>query len=127
MVQMMLFLILIPTNSWAEEAVHLNKSQSAPYEGILLTVSKAEQTKVRLIEADQLTDINTSLNKSLDLYKTNEILYNNKINLLMTQNDTLAKSAYEAQSNSFWKYAIMFLGGCAATTLGLYGLKQLQK
>lgn len=111
-------------NVYAEDATHLNAKDPAPYEGILLSIPKATDTRTKLIERDQLDSINQSLNKSIDIYKANETVYEQKVDLLMKQNSTLSQSAYDLQSNNFWKSSLMFLAGAFVTGFLVFGVKK---
>lgn len=111
------------TKSSNNSAVHLSKGASAPFEGILLSLPNAQNTKQHLIDLEQT---NESLNKSITLYQANETLYKANNTALMTQNQTLSKDAYELQTNNFWKSTIYFLAGVAFTGLMYLGVKKTQ-
>jgi len=76
---------------------------------------KTKEIRDRLIDLDTQTKLNESLNKSIDLYKSNDQLQQNKINLLLEQNDKLAQRLNDSQSLNNWEKFGLFVLGIAAT------------
>jgi hypothetical protein len=122
-----LILFLICNLSLAENAVILKPGDIVPFEGILISKPTAEEFRQTTIERDSLKEVNTSLNKSLSLETDINIRNDNKIKLLLDQNDSLAKTAYSSQSISTFEKAALFIGGMAAVAIGAYGFKQINK
>lgn len=114
---------LVSSNCFAEDKAQLlNKNEAAPYSGILLTLDQMQQLRKNTLERDDLTLINTSLTRQIDLYKTNEGLYNKKVDLLTTQNEKLYQNLYNEQKSSTWeKIGLIGLGFLASSLLS-YGI-----
>jgi hypothetical protein len=118
----------ITTNSlFAQDPTLLKAKQPAPYDGLLFSQEKAEEVKTKLIEGDQMKLLNDSLLKSISIYKDNDSIYTQKVNLLQQQNDSLAKSLYDERSSNFWR-SVLFMGlGIVVTGLAVYGAAQINK
>jgi hypothetical protein len=121
--------IILITNSFsticfADDVVYVNKDDKAPFQGYLFSDAKAKEVKFKLIDLDTNIKLNESLNKSIELYKANEIDLNKKVEILNTQNNNLAENLYKAREVSFWDRFGFFLLGVAGTTLAVYGVKK---
>lgn len=121
----LIFSILVNNLALADDAVSLTQGQPAPYAGVLLSQPKADLIKKQLIDSDYNAAVNESLNKSITLYKSNEELYQKKIDLYSNQNDRLATELYSERQTSDWTKALWFILGIAATSAALYGAKKL--
>lgn len=122
----LLIILLVGSLSYGDDAVHLNQGEVAPFEGLLLSIPKAQETRTRLIERDQFEAINSSLNNSINLYKANESQYQSQITTLLTQNDKLAKIDKDVSDGSTIKTVLTFLAG-AAVTIGIaYAIRKVQ-
>ena len=66
-------------------------------------------------------------NKSIDLYKKNEDVQNQKVNILLEQNDKLAKSLGDARSVSTFERVAWFIGGMLVTSAAVFGASKLAK
>lgn len=102
---------LISLNSFAQDATFLEKDQKAPYSGILLPKEKVQELRNNTLERDSFKKQNESLNTSLDLQQKNLGLKDNQINILLTQNDNLAKTLGAERTLNNWEKAGYFLGG----------------
>lgn len=118
MVKQLLILIL-SFNSfvYAEDSVSLTKGTPAPFDGVLLSNEKANQVKNDM-------DLNASLTKSIDLYKTKDIYATDQINQLLDQNKKLADSLVSEQGNTRLENIVWFSLGVLATGLSIYAAKQ---
>lgn len=84
-----LLIVGFPTNSFAEDAVNLDKGAPAPYAGVLLTQKKLDSIAVELQEKDRLVLLNGSLNRSLDLSIKSNAYSEEKVSVLLEQNKAL--------------------------------------
>lgn len=116
----MTFLLTENNLALGVDVISLDQNQPAPFKGYLFSEDKANQIKVQLIDYDQLKLINASYDKSINLYKANEKLYDDKINLLLVQNDKLAQASYDATKVSEWQKVGYFLLGVVSVGLGAY-------
>ncbi len=124
--KIILISFLISIQAFADP-ISLSKDQKAPYDGILFTETKANEIRKELLDKDYLQLQNDSLNRSLDLYKSNENLYGQQKQLLLDQNDKLAKSLYQERMVTNWERLGFFLLGIGVTGLAIYGASQLAK
>lgn len=73
--------------------------------------NKAKEVRDKLIDLDTYQKLNESLNRSIELYKKNEVINDNKINLLLEQNDTLAKNLMAERTVGNWeRFGYVLLG-----------------
>lgn len=95
--------------------------------GTLLDKEKANKIKDELIEKDGLVRTNESLNRSVQLYRANEIIYNDQKKMLIDQNVELTKTLNDTRETSTFTKVAYFLGGVALTGLAVYGASRLAK
>lgn len=121
-----LIAILISNLVYAEEpVVFLEKGAEAPYAGFLFTEEKARELRVINLERDHYKLTTESLQKSLELQKVLSASTENKVAILLEQNDRLAGRLYDAKSMSDWERIFWFGLGIVGMGFGLYGLKNL--
>ena len=118
---------LISTNCYADQAVEVKKGDIVPYDGSLLDREKANKIRDELIEKDGLVRTNESLNKSIQLYRSNELIYNDQKKLLLDQNIELTKTLNDTRETSTFTKVLYFLGGVALTGAAVYGASRLVK
>lgn len=124
MTKFITILMVICQLGLAEESVHLNKGQEAPFDGFLITAEKVQEIRQIKIERDVNLKLNESYDKSLKLQEDMSAKKDNQINLLLDQNDKLAKSAYASQSVNDFTKILLFLGGAVVTGFIAYGVHQ---
>lgn len=90
----------------------------------IFSPAKAKDVRDRLIDLDTYQKLNESLNKSIELYKKNEVINDNKINLLIEQNDRLAKSLLAERTVGGWERFGYFLLGIVATVGAGFAIKK---
>ena len=121
----LLVLLLVSQICWGDtDPYRADKGFVLPQESWVFSPEKAKDVRNRLIDLDTYTKMNESLNKSLDLYKSNEELQQNKVNLLLEQNDKLAKRLGESQSLNNWERLGLFILGIAATVGAGFAIKK---
>ena len=116
----LLILLLICNSTLAENAIILKPGDIVPWEGILISKTTAEEFRQTTIERDSLKEVNTSLNKSLSLETDINVRNDNKIKLLLDQNDSLAKSLQSSQSLSTIEKVGYIVLGIASVAIGTY-------
>lgn len=122
----MLICLIFSVNVIADPVL-LNKDDKSPYQGLLFSISEAQDLRKELIDKDYLKLQNDSLNRSLELYKSNENLYTQQKQLLLDQNDKLAKSLYQERQVTNWERLGFVLLGIGITGLAVYGAGQIAK
>lgn len=105
-----------------QQVTVIEKDFPAPFRGYLFPEDKALKFRQDLLQLDTLKSLNESYERTITLYKANEEQFNYKINILIDQNDKLAKAAYAAQDrdkfeNWFW-FGMGFLLAGAGVYLG---------
>lgn len=123
---LMIGLITI-NSSFAQEAIVMKKDERAPFEGVLFPLEQANKIRYQLIECDIKKELNLSYERTIKLYKENEGYQENKVSILMKQNDELSKALTESKSTSDLQKIIWFGLGVIATGLAIYGTKQITK
>ncbi len=96
-------------------------------QGTLLDKEKSRKIRDELIEKDGLVKLNESLNKSIDLYKSNEEIMLKQKDLLLNQNIELTKTLNDTRSVSGWEKVGYFILGVAITGAAVYGASKLAK
>lgn len=117
---MILMICLVSVNSLAQTTVPLNKNDTAPFSGVLFDNKTAQEARNALI-------IVPSLEKSLQLQTENFTLSEDKVNLLLKQNDNLAKRLGEEREVKSWERVLWFSLGIAASGFAVYGARRLQE
>jgi hypothetical protein len=118
---------MVANNSFAGEVINLKKDERAPFEGVLFPFEEAQKMRYKLIECDIKSQLNESYERTIRLYKQNEIYYDNKVNILLKQNDELAKALNEAKTTTDIQKIIWFSLGVVATGLAVYGASQISR
>lgn len=124
---MISLMVINNTNVFAQEAVMIKKDERAPFEGVLFPLDQANKMRYKLIECDIKIQLNESYERTVKLYKQNETYQDNKVNLLLKQNDELSKSLTESKSVSDFQKILWFGLGVIATGLAVYGAKQISR
>lgn len=125
MSKLILALILIGNICHADYAIYLNQNDKAPHSGYLLSEDKVKELRNNTIERDGLKTINDSLTKQLTLTQQDSSLKDQKVNLLLDQNDKLAKTAYADHELNTWERVAFFVGGILVTGLAIQGVHSL--
>lgn len=124
---MLLITLIIVTkinNSFAQDAIVLQKGGAAPYTGLLLPEATALELYGDLNKYKLLT---ASYEKSIELYKSNEELMDRKTKLLLDQNDKLYEMLNKERSRGNWEKIIWFSLGFLSVGMGVYGVKEITK
>ena len=124
LVKLLVFSMIVNNVAFADDTIVLNKGQSAPFTGLLLTEDKANEV---YNDIKKYKLLNESLEKSVILYKQNEELYDKKVNILLEQNDKLSENLLQARTTSNWEKILWFGLGFLSVGLGIYGVKAITK
>ena len=120
-----LMILLVSHNSFAQDAVELHLGDAAPYPGILFSIPKAQEIRQNEIQLKAYKLINDSLETTAaELEKIKET-EDQKVNILLTQNDSLAKDLADARSTSEFTKILWFSLGVVATSVAVWGAHQV--
>jgi len=122
-----LIALLATSSSFGLDATFLAEGAKAPYEGYLLTPSKAKEVRQKLLDQESLQMINESLKRSLSASESLIKISDDKVKILEEQNDRLAKSLHEERSTSNLERILWFSLGIAATGVAGYVFLQATK
>jgi hypothetical protein len=104
----------------AEQNVTIvEKNEPAPFRGYLFSEDKALKFRKDLLQLDTLKAMNDSYERSITLYKTNDELFNYKVNTLLQQNDKLADQLYRSKDRNDWENWAWFAFGILVTSVGV--------
>lgn len=110
--------VSLPINSYAADSVAIKEGEKAPFTGVLLTNDKANEIRESL---ESLKRINESLERSIVLYKQNEDLNNQRVNVLLEHNKKLIDNSVSAE----YKTWAIILISVAATLGAVYAGKKV--
>lgn len=111
-----LILTISFTSVMAETDPHFEaKGYTLTQDSWVFSPEKAKSVRDKLIDGETNLKLNESLTKSIELYKSNDQIQQNKINLLLEQNDKLAVRLNDSQSLNSWERFGLFVLGIAAT------------
>jgi hypothetical protein len=119
------FSMILSTKSNAESTVFIEKDTPAPFSGYLFTEQAGKELKLKLVDLEYFKQLSTSLQNQVDLYVKIDLKTQEKLNVLSTQNDKLAQTAYNASSLNAWEKGGYFLLGVAAAILAAFAVKQV--
>lgn len=119
--------LMVVNNCFSSEVITLKKDERAPFEGVLFSFEQAQKMRYQLIECDIKKELTASYEKTIKLYKENETYHDNKVNILLKQNDELSKALTEAKTTSDLTKLLWFGLGVLATGMAIYGAKQATK
>lgn len=119
MIKFILIFILISNLASAQNAVHLNRNDKAPFEGNLLTLEITKQLYNDSLEK-------SSLQKQLDLTNSNVTLLKQNETLLLDQNGKLIKAAQSEKTLTDLEKAGCFVLGVVVTGLAIKGMQSLR-
>lgn len=126
MKKLIALILLISTPAFADQALPIKSGQPAPYDGVVLDNEKANKVKDQLIERDEFEKLNQSYQKSIDLYKANEVIYSQENSLLLNSNVNLSKELSNSRGTSDWVKVGYFVLGIAVVSAGVYGASRLK-
>jgi len=107
--------LILSLNSFAADAVKLNKGDKCPFAGTLLSPSASDKVVAALVNCAAVEATNDSYQKSILLYKQNETYYIKETSELKTQNTQLDTALQKANSNSTFVKILWFGLGVIVT------------
>jgi len=122
-----LLVFSIFSHSVIADPVLIESGQKAPFSGSLYPTEEAVKLKRRLLDADIYEELTKSYERSINLYKANETIQENKVKVLMEQNDKLAISLRSEREMTGWERFGWFALGVVATSVAVIGLKEALK
>jgi len=119
MIKFILIFTLTSNLAFAQNAVHMNKGDTAQFEGDLLTLDTTKQLYNDSLEK-------TSLQKQLDLINQNVNLLQQDKTLLLDQNSKLIQAGQSEKTISTIEKGAWFLAGMLLTGLAIKGAASLR-
>lgn len=111
MIKTIIIILLISNFSWAQESVYLNKGDAASFNGYLLPESEVVQLRNNTLD--------------MEMYKTESTLKDTQINLLTTQNNSLAKTVEDEKNLTLLEKVGFFAAGVIITGLAIDGASKI--
>jgi hypothetical protein len=108
-----------------DQVIRLEKGTPSPYTGVLMPDSIAKDLRDAVVDRDGCKLINESLNKSIEFYRENESLNQEKVNILLQKNNELAESLRDTKDFNNTQRLIWFVLGIVVTGIAVYGVKQI--
>ena len=130
MKKLLVLLLVLSTPAYADSAikVHTGDVVAPAYDqGTLLDVEKAVKIRDQLVDGDSCKKENESFQKSIDLYKSNETLYQGENTLLLNRNIELSKTLNDSRETSDWVKVGFFALGVVITGTAVWGASRLAK
>jgi hypothetical protein len=116
-----------PSPSPSPQAFIIKQGQKSPIDGIIITPAKAKQIEDVTNQRDTLQLQNDSLTKSLNIQSDISDLDQQKVTILMNQDDLLAKRLQESQTLNNWEKAGYFVLGLLVPIAAGYAYKNFAK
>jgi hypothetical protein len=113
---------IVKTNT-TDKVLFIEKGTEAPFKGYLFSEERTLEIRQELIELDSLRSIEPSYQKSIDIYKKNQDIYDYKVNVLLNENEKLARAVSVNRYDGYIGFGI----GILVTSLAIYGAKQIIK
>lgn len=107
----------------SSKVLFIQKGTEAPFSGYLFSEERTLEIRQELIELYSLRSIEPSYQKSIDIYKKNQDIYDYKVNVLLNENEKLARAVSVNRYDGYIGFAI----GIVVTSLAIYGAKQIIK
>lgn len=100
---LVIFIYFLAANiAFAQDPLFLHKDDKVPFDGMLLDIDTAQQTRKDLIDLDLNKKLIESYKSSIDLYKANDAIYKDEKSLLTQQNDKLTDQLEKERSFNNW-------------------------
>lgn len=116
--------IVISNPVYASDIEHLDKGQSAPFEGMLFTIDKAKDVRAKLLERDTYEQLNKSLENSNNSLNNILKIKDEQINIVTERNNDLSSSLQSAQSMSTLEKLGWFVLGVGAAIFTFHVVRQ---
>ena len=113
-------------NTFAQDAVQLEKDQKAPFTGILITNAIGNEMRSAVIERDAFAKMNESLNKIVTSQDSIISKQNQQKTILLEQNDKLALRLGDERSMGNYERIGWFVLGIVATGAAGYAIGRIQ-
>lgn len=105
----------------------VTKGSTVPYDGVLLTVPKANELHSDIVVGDGYKKLNDSLNQSLTIQQNNYNIEQQKNTILDARNDKLAEQLKNAQSMNNTEKLLWMGVGVLVTGASAYTLSKIHK
>lgn len=107
--------------------VPVKQGETVPFDGLLFSEQKAESTRLELLDKDACFKDKDSLNKEIDLYKSNISFKDQQVNMLLNQNKVLIEVNNTQEVKDEIKKYVYFGSGILITILSVYASSKITK
>ena len=111
----------------AEDSVMLNRGNTAPFTGFLLSKEKVESFRKMSIENDSNKLTIESLNRTVAIYRSNQAFSDEQNQIIMNRLNETSEQLGKARSTSRLETTGYFLGGVLVTIGTAWALGKLKK
>lgn len=118
---------MISSTAKSEDAVLLNQNEKAPYTGYLISKERAVELYKMGVQLQENVLLNESLTRSTEIYKKNDELSKQQLNVLLERNDLLSKQLLDTREVSTLEKTLWFIGGIVLSAGAVYGASKLAK
>ena len=126
-IKLFLILSILSTNANADIAIEIKGGDRAPFSGMLMDAEKSNKIRIQLLEGDYNKALAESYLRSIDRYKQNEKLYEERSALLLNQNSKLIDQIKVNEASDTLSHILWIGAGMAITVLGGLIVKQASK
>ncbi len=124
---LLMVLLLNSSIGLADDVIHLNKDDKAPFTGFLFTEEKTRETRIRLIDGDLAEVLNKSYAKENAYLRQNSDYKDTQIKLVTDRNIELSKTVIDQQSTSTVTKVLYFVGGMVVTYVAIKTAHEIYK
>jgi hypothetical protein len=111
-------ILTISNSSYSQDFVHLQKDDKAPYEGLLFSIEKSKELRIKLLERDYYESANKSLTK---IVETKDL----QMNMLTERNNDLAKNLSSERTFTTLERMFWFTLGVVGTIGAALAVKRI--
>lgn len=122
MFQLSILFLCLPIANAADPVQYKEKGFTLTEDAYIMTPSTELEARIAVKEVGLYKVIVEDQSKQLDIYRANNLFYEERLNNFRNQNDELAQKLTTAASSNKLENALYFLGGAIITGAMGYGI-----